>query len=254
MVLCGDDAAGLCSRTEHQLLVKRLPGVHVDHASGNTLCCQLLLCLECLVYQNAGGNNGYVLAVAQRNTLADLKIRAIRVNRGETLADQAHVGRTAAGSQLPGQCLGLCKIARVDNDCVRDVHVQRTVLKRHVSCTVERCADTRVGTDHMHRQLRVACCQKCLIEHAAGSKAAERMREYGQAGGCHAGGNAHGVLLRDACVKGLGRERLQQLSGVDAAHQVAVDMHQLWVLRHHFEHGFYIAVAVGAAVLFMLAD
>ena len=254
MVLCGDDAAGLCSRTEHQLLVKRLPGVHVDHASGNTLCCQLLLCLECLVYQNAGGNNGYVLAVAQRNTLADLKIKAVRIHGGEALADQAHVGRTAAGSQLPGQCLGLCKIARVDNDCVRDVHVQRTVLKRHVSCTVERCADTRVGTDHMHRQLRVACCQKCLIEHAAGSKAAERMREYGQAGGCHAGGNAHGVLLRDACVKGLGRERLQQLSGVDAAHQVAVDMHQLWVLRHHFEHGFYIAVAVGAAVLFMLAD
>lgn len=61
MVLCGDDAAGLCSRTEHQILVKRLPGVHVDHAGGNALCCQLLLCLECLVYQNAGGNNGYVL-------------------------------------------------------------------------------------------------------------------------------------------------------------------------------------------------
>lgn len=65
MVLCGDDAAGLCSRTEHQILVKRLPGVHVDHAGGNALCCQLLLCLECLVYQNAGGNNGYVLAVAR---------------------------------------------------------------------------------------------------------------------------------------------------------------------------------------------
>ena len=106
----------------------------------------------------------------------------------------------------------------------------------------------------MHRQLRVTCCQKCLIEHAAGSKAAERVREHGQAGGGHAGGNAHGVLLRDACVKGLGRERLQQLSGVDAAHQVAVNVHQLGIFRHHFEHGFYIAVAIGAAVLFMLAD
>ena len=83
----------------------------------------------------------------------------------------------------------------------------------------------------MYRQFGVACCQKCLIEHTAGSKAAERVRENGQAGGCHAGGNAHGVLLRDACVKGLGRERLQQLSSVDAAHQVAVDMHQLRVLR-----------------------
>lgn len=81
MVLRCDDAAGLCSRTEHQLLVKRLPGVHVDHASGNTLCCQHFFGLECLVYQNTGGNNGHVLAVTQRNALADLKIRAIRVNR-----------------------------------------------------------------------------------------------------------------------------------------------------------------------------
>ncbi len=231
MVLRCDDAAGLCSRTEHQLLVKRLPGVHVDHASGNTLCCQHFFGLECLVYQNTGGNNGHVLAVTQRNALADLKIRAIRVNRGKSLADQAHVGRIAAGGQLPGQCLGLCKIARVDNDCIRDVHVQRTVLKRHVSCAVECCAYAGVGADNVYRQFGVACCQKCLIEHTAGSKAAERVRENGQAGGCHAGGNAHGVLLRDACVKGLGRERLQQLSSVDAAHQVAVDMHQLWVLR-----------------------
>ena len=62
-------------------------------------------------------------------------------------------------------------------------------------------AQTRVGTDHMHRRSRVACCQKCLIEHAAGSKAAERVREYGQAGGGHAEGAPAGVLLAMPALK-----------------------------------------------------
>ena len=80
------------------------------------------------------------------------------------------------------------------------------------------------------------------------------MDKYLQAGGCHAGCHAHGILLCNACVKGLVRESLLQLSGIDAAHQVTVNMYHAAVLLHQLQHCGYIAVTVCTAVLLMLAN
>ena len=254
MVLSSNDRAALLGRVDDQLLIERLPGEHIDDLGGNTLGLELLLRLERFVNHDAGSDDRNVLAFLQGYALADLEVRAVRVNRSERLADHTHVRELAGSGQLLGQAVDLRIVDRVDYDRTRNRHVQRAVLKRHVGAAVISRAYARVRADHMYRQLCISRRHKGLVKRTAGSEAAERVHEHGLAGRAQAGSYAHRVCFRNTCIDGALRERLRQLAGVDAVLQVAVNVHDRGILLHDLEHRGNVAVAVCTRILFMLAN
>ena len=147
--------------------------MHVDHTRRDTVLCEQLFGFERFIHQNTRGDNGHIRAVLQGNALADLEFRAVCIDRGKALSDEAHIGRPVIRCQLFGQRLCLRKIARIDHHRIWDGHVQRAVLKRHMRRAVKRRGHARVRADDMHRQLGIACGQERLVEHAAGGKAAK---------------------------------------------------------------------------------
>ena len=119
---------------------------------------------------------------------------------------------------------------------------------------VERSGDARIGAKDMDRQLGIADAQERLVKYAAGSEDTEGVHESGEAAGRKTGSDADSVRLGDTGIEGALRISLQELSGVDAVHQVTIHMDDLLVFRHEFEHGLYITIAVRALVFLVFSD
>ena len=73
VLLNGDDSACLLRRLDDDVAVDGLDGVDVDESCTDALSLQLLDCLERLVDDKTGGDDGDVIALVERDALAQLK-------------------------------------------------------------------------------------------------------------------------------------------------------------------------------------
>ena len=228
--------------------------MHIDNLSGNALCLQGLPSLQSLVNHDTGSDDGNVLAFLQNNTLAELELRAVSVNGGEALTDQTHVGELAGSGDRLGQRVGLSHVNGINNNSVRNGEIQCHILERHMGTAVVSSAYAGVRTQNVYGQLSICTGHESLVKCTTGGEAAEGMHPNGLAGSGQTSSNAHSVRLSDTSVDGAGRVSLSQLTGIDAAVQVSINVADGGISFHHLQHCIYKTVTVCTGISLVLAN
>ena len=90
VVFAGYHRAALLRILNHQRLIQRLDGEHIDHRGLDALFCQSGGSQR-LGDHDAAGDDGHVRALAQHDALADFKFFALGVYRGAGLAAHAQI-------------------------------------------------------------------------------------------------------------------------------------------------------------------
>ncbi len=256
MVLGGDNGPGFLGGLDDQLLVQGLPGEHVDHPDADPLGLEGLVGFQALVHHDAGGDDGGLVLIAfvEHHALADFKLRALVIDPNHVLADEAGEAHTLDIHQSLGDAGQLVVVGGVDHRGGGDAQVHGRVLQGHVGAAVEGRRHARVGAQHPDAQARVGGAHVDLVIAPAAGEGAEGVEENLLPRGGQARGHAGGVPLGDARLKGPVGVILDQLLGIDAAHQIAVYIHDALVLGHQLVQGQSQAVPAGPGILFMLAN
>ena len=228
VLLAGDDLSALLGRLQHQLLVQRLDGGHVDDSGADPGFLQGLARLQRLIGEQAGGDDSHVGAVHEHLALADLEGEAI------LLVEHRHGG--AAEAHVHGALMligrlhhgpGLHVVGGGHDHHAGDGAHQGEVLTALVGGPVLAHGDAAVGGTDLHIQVGVADGVANLLKGAAGGKHGEAGGKGDQSHGGGAGGSRHHIRLGDAAVKVAVGERLLEYGGLGGAGQVGVEHDQV---------------------------
>ncbi len=175
VVFAGYHCAALLRILNHQRLIQRLDGEHIDHRGLDALFCQSGGGSQRLGDHDAAGDDGHVRALAQHDALADFKFFALGVYRGAGLAAHAQIFHAGNIRQLGRHILQHCAVGHIDDGGRRHDAIQRHILKGHVGAAVEGGAHAGIAADHGNVVVGIATGEEDLVKTATGGKGAEGM-------------------------------------------------------------------------------
>ena len=185
---------------------------------------------------------------------AQLKFTVIAVDGDKALTDKSGVGQDAGTGYLLHYSLQLRVIAGVCDDGIGNGHIHGRVLQRHVGAAVEGCRHASIAAQHIYRQPCIGGGHIDLVVDPTAGECTEGVQIHLFTRSGQACAYTGGVGLGNARLIGAVGISRQQLLGVDTAHQVAVHITDVRILRHHILQRQCHGITAGSAVLFMLSD
>ena len=245
VLLHGDDLAAVLGGGEHQLLVQRLDGAHIDDPGMDALGLQRFACLNGLVDHQAGGDDGHIGAVLQHLALADLELVVLAVEHGAGEAGEAHIDRADILGGGADSGLGLDVIRGAHDHHAGDGAHDGEILVALVAGTILAHGDAAVSGADLHVQMGIAHGVADLLKGASGGEHGEGGGKGHKAHGAQTGGHAHHIRLSDAAVNVALGEGLLENAGFGGAGQVGIQHDQIGHLFAQLSQSIAIAFAGG---------
>ena len=222
MLLAGDDLAALLGGLQHQLLIQRLDGGHIDDPGVDALSCQRLTGLDRLIDHQAVGDDGDIVAVTHHFALTDLELEALLMEHRHSQTTHPQIHRALILVSRDGGSLRLHTVGGADHHHAGDGAHQGEILTALMGSAVLAHGHTAVGSAHFDVQGGIADGVADLLISTTGGEHGEGRSEGSEAAGSQTRRHAHHIRFSDAAVEVPVREFLGEHTGLGRTGQIRI--------------------------------